>query len=122
MTRQFADTYALFFPQPQELPMTDRSHDPEYDRLRRGLTSAGRALMRQLASHDGMPQMVYDLAADGFADEMAELKLFTSLETEIEADRSAFVDEVDLKVNGPLPQRDGRPADFDPDTGEWDLK
>lgn len=37
----------------------------------------------------------------------------------LEADHRAYVDEIDLRANGPLPQREGVPATFDPDTGEF---
>ena len=37
----------------------------------------------------------------------------------LEADHRAHVDAVDLRVNGPLPQREGRPGHHNPETGEW---
>jgi len=37
----------------------------------------------------------------------------------LEAEEQARIDAVDLEVNGPLPQREGEPATFDPDTREW---
>jgi len=53
-----------------------------------------------------------------YAEHVADWARETTVLHDLEAEHRAYVDEVDLRVNGPYPVVQGRAAEIDPDTGK----
>ena len=87
------------------------------------LTATQRRALAAIASRPRNPgtewldELITGLAAQVRIDEARA----DAILAELEAEHRAEVDAIDLRVNGPLPTVDGRPAIFDPETGEWDF-